>query len=473
MNTVYYLVGDINKSSGMSLTGGHGYTYDSDVDGRKQIKKNVPTTYGYFTNADYQNASVNVESYQNGRVFGSLSIHENFLTHLELVLQRHIGNGGKKILLVTNMPKVTKGFVDGKGNKDVDAELFKRVHALYTSIKDDVIFDFTLYPKGGFGCQQAHNQCRIGEMLLAINPEGGQVLDVLTPKEFTDPAVEFNELVTASRWYFNTGSASTFYKLTRNGRRAYQFGKVEPDKNYYGKATPDVYYSTLYTKEPLKLLDKLYDFCKLAKGNELNRLLAGNISNIKSKEVVKTIDAIPGTFVGNQLVSPMKIGTNEEPGLVDYINPPGLSYRITDSLEMLDQLYDMFLRREEDLPFSKIKFQDITDYFFDFTGKKPKIKDDFVQSTIKLFIPIESPDCVKPVKITLSIRYDCPDRNSFNSLLKNKIEDVKVYLVLDFSDPAGVRYSTITSTPDFDYIHSNSIANLRVYSLRELGRKDD
>lgn len=470
MNTIYYLVGNILKDTPFALTGGHGYTYDSDVVGKKKVQKNVPTAYGYFVNADHQSASVNIVTYLNGRVFGKKSIHECFLLHLELVLLGHIGKDGKKILFITNMPKITKAFIDGKGFKEVDGELFKRVHELYSSIKNDVIFDFTLYPKGGSGCRYAHNQYRIGEMLLNIQPEGECKLDVLTEKEFSDPEVEFNELVTASRWYFNTGSTSTFYKPTRNGRRAYHFGKVEPDKNYYGKATPDVYYSTLYTKEPLKLLDRLYDFCKMAKGNDLNRLLAGNISNIKSKEVVRVINDIPGEFKGNQLVSPMKIGTNDEPGLVDYIDPPGLSYRISDALDGLDETYDTFLRRDEDLPLKKMKFQDITGLFFDFTGKKPKIHDEFAQTTIKFFVNVDSPDCVKPVKIALSVRYDCPDRTSYNSLLKNKVEDIKVFLALDFSDPAGVRYCTITSTPDFDLVHSNSISNLRVYNLKELGR---
>lgn len=472
MNTVYYLVGSMLKDSLFAFTGGHGYTYSPEVIGKKKVQKNVPTPYGYFVNSDHQSTSVNIEDYFNGRAFGKLSVQTLFLHHLEMLLKKHIENAGKKLLIVTNMPKITKGFIEGKPFKDAEELLFKRVFELYSSISDNVIFDFTLYPKGGFGCRHAHNQLRISEMLSELDPEGGCHLDVMSEKEFSDPEVEFNNLVTASRWYFNTGSGSKFYSLTRNGRRAYHFGKVEPDKNYYGKATPDVYYSALYSKEPIPILDKLYEFCKKSKGNDLNLLLAGNVGNIKSKEVARTINDIPGVFKGNLLQSPMSISGNEEATLVEYINPPGLSYRITDALENLDEVYDFFIRRDEDLPYSKLKFKDITDLLFDFTGKKPKLQDDFTQSTIKLFVTVDSPDCPKPVKITLGVRYDMPDRNAYGSLLKNKIEDIKVYLVLDFTDEGGIRYSTITTTPEFDYCHTQAIANLRVYSLRELGRKE-
>lgn len=469
MNIIYYLVGAINKDTSVGCTGGHGYSYDSNVKGKKRVNKNVATPYGYFVNSDYQSESVIIDSYINGRSVGTESIQVLFLKHMEVLIDYFLKNEGEKLLLVTNMPKVTKSFIAGN-IKCEDEDLTKRVLEKFATVKDNFIVDYTLYPKGGIGCQHAHNQCRIGEMIMKLKPEGEVKLNHLSEKEFSEPEVEFNNLVTASRWYFNTGNNSHFYQLTSNGRRAYHFGKVEPDKNYYGKATPDVYYSTLYTKDPVPLLDKLYEFCKLAKGNDLNLLLAGNLNNIKSKEVARTIDDIPGEFKDNTLISPMRIRVDDEPGLVDYINPPGLSYRISEFLEELDDIYDVFLRRDEDNPTCKIKFMDITDHLFEFDNGKAKIHPEFVSTTLKFNVTIDSPDCVKPVKLGICPRYDLPDRNSFNSLIKSKITDIKVWLVLDFSDVGGVRYSTITSTPDFDYLHSNSIANLRVYSLRELGR---
>lgn len=470
MNTVYYLVGNVNKETSLSSTGGHGYCYDSAVKGKKQVVKNVPTPYGYFVQSDYQSESVIVEKYLSGRAVGPESIQDLFMKHMEQLLNYHKNLEDGKLLLVTNMPKLTKSFMAGT-LKCSDSELSKRVNELYNSLKESIIVDFLLYPKGGLGCQYAHGNCRTAEMIARLKPDGDVKLYDLSAKEFTNPEVEFNNLVTASRWYFNTGDRSEFYDLTSNGRRKYHFGKVEPDKNYYGKATPDVYYSGLYTKESVNLLDKLYDFCKIAKGNDLNLLLAGNLNNIKSKEVARTVNDIPGEFKGNQLISPMRIRVDDEPGLVDYINPPGLSYRITEFLAELDDLYEVFLKKDNPHPACKITFMDITDRIFERDAKgKLKIHSEFVQATLKFTIPIVSPDCEKPVKVNISPRYDMPDRNSFSSLIKGKVDEVKVWLVLDFSDPAGVRYSTVTETPEFDYLHSNSCAGLHVYSLRELGR---
>jgi len=114
---------------------------------------------------------------------------------------------------------------------------------------------------------------------------------------------------------------------------------------------------------------------------------------------------------------------------------------------------------------------DITDIFFVRDAKdKLKIHPDFTNNTLKVPVSIDAPGCVKKVKINLSIKYDTPERNSLNSLITGKVDDIKVYLALDFGDDAGVSYCTIVSTPEFDYIHSNSISNLRVYSLSELGK---
>lgn len=470
MNTVYYMVGLLDANKGLAVTGGHGYTYDPEVVGKKNVVKNVPTPYGYFVDSDHQNASVVIVDYVNGRAVKYENIHLSFLVHLEKLLSWHKENGGQKLLVASNMPKVTKAFVANKKHESVDAEYHKKVFDLYTSMKDDVIFNFVLYPKGGNGVKFAHNQANIAALLSEIVSRPEMLFDVLGEKEFSNPTIEFNKLVTASRWFFNTGDTSQYYEKTENDRRAYFFGRVEPDKHYYGKATPDVYYSGLFTKEPVMVLDKLYNFCKTVKENPLNHLLAGNLNNIKSKEVARTVDTLPGKFEGNELISPMQIASNETPCLVELLNPPGLAYRIKDKIDELRAIYHYFLNRQDD-KYGKTHFVDITNYFFVQDGKKVKISPEFTTNTLKFSIPVNSPHCVKPVPINLSIKYDCPDRNSFNSLLKDKITDIKVFLVLDFSNEAGVSYSTITTTPDFDYVHSNSIANLRVYSLRELGRK--
>lgn len=470
MNEVYYLIGGMSKDKTRFFTGGHGYKYDPNKESKKRIVKNVPTFYGYFVNADHQNQGCVIDEILSGRVNCNTTIGDCLVLHLDLLFKDHKENNKGKLLLATNMAKTLKSFINNT-IKVENIELKDRVLDLYNELKEDIIIDYTLYPKGGFGVQHGHNQLALSELLSEYNnSETNAVLDKCSEKEFSEPNVELNPLVGASRWYFNTGDESEYYNLTDCGRRTYYFGAVEPDKGYYGKSTPDVYYGALFTKEPLNLLDRIFDFTKASKPNPLNILLAGNLNNISSKEVSRTINVIPGKFEGNEFKSPVKIATNDSPTLVDFISPAGMTYVIRDSLSELNEIYRMFQKRNEEGWFGKIKFIDITEHFFELTEKGTKLNPEFTQSVLKMIIPITSPDCPKPVKIGLSIKYDVPDRNSFNSLVKSKIKDVKVYMGLDFSNKAGVSYFTITQTPNFDYLMKNSVANLRVYSLRELGK---
>lgn len=472
MNIVYYIVKDLNQKDEPYVTGGHGYSFDPEVIGKKKLQKGVPTAYGYYVEAEHQNIAINQVDIYNGRVCNQKTLADAFLLHVKMIINKWIEIEGGKLLLITGLPKMTKSFSLGKVLKDCDENLFNEVYSLYDKYKDNIIIDYNIYPKGGIGVRLAYDQSNIAKILSQIEKPELCFLDVMDEKSFREPESGFNNLVCASRWYFNTGDASTYYNKSSNGRRVYHFGRVEPDKSYYGKATPEATYSILFTKEPIRLLDKLYEYCKVNKDNPFNLLLAGNLLNIKSKEVARTIDTIPGSFEGNRLIAPSKIRLSDDPSLVELLNPPGLSYRITDALNDLEHLYEDFINRDKETnTIKQLKFMDITDLFFIKEKNKLKLNPNFNNTVLTLPIKIDSPKCPNPVTINLSVSLDCPSRNSFNSLIKDKVEDVKVWLGLSFVNAAGVNYFTIVETPEFDYILTNSIANLKVYSLKELGKK--
>lgn len=473
MNIVYYIVSSFLKDKNVGLSGGHGYSYDPANESKRKLMKDTPSVYGYFVNGNYQSIAVDQVDIYNGRVLNQANETEAFLLHLEMIINEWLSNkkDGEKLLVITNCVKGHKMLSTGRSPESINAELFGRIHALYLSCSSDLILDIEYYAKGGEGPKVAHKQLELATALCELPESQIAVLDKLDLKSYKDPEIDFNKLVTATRWYFNTGDTSDFYDTDEDGYRKYTFGRVDPDKNYFGKATPDVYYSTLYTKEPIRVLDKLFAFCQQNKPNPYNIMSAGNLNFIKSKEIARIIDTIPGTFGKKELIAPMTVGNTEEAVLVEYIDPPGLSYRIRDFHHKLNQIYKFFRQRDANGVYQKHKFVDITDAFFVKDPKgKWKIHPDFTNNTLKIPVPIEAPGCVKPVTINLAIKYDTPERNALNSLVTSKVEDIKVYLALDFNDEAGVSYCTIVSTPDFDYIHSNSIANLRVYSLKELGK---
>lgn len=473
MNIVYYIVSSFIKDKNVGLSGGHGYSYDPGNESKRKLQKDVPSVYGYYVNGNYQNIAVDQIDIYNGRILKQPNEVDAYLTHLELIINKWLEDKkeGNKLLVIGNCVKAHKMLEKNKCPEAYNAELFNRVYALMQEHKKDIIHDIEYYAKGGEGPKTAHKQLELAEALGDLPNPDLIALDKMDVKEYKNPEIDFNKLVTATRWYFNTGDKSTFYDLDEEGYRHYTFGRVDPDKNYYGKATPDVFYSALYTKTPIKVLDKLFSFCQKNRPNPYNIMAAGNLNHIKSKEVARIIDTIPGTFGKKELVAPMTLGNNEGANLVEFIDPPGLSYRIRDFHAKLAAIFRFWRKRDANGCYQKHKFVDITELFFVKDPKgKWKIHPDFTNNTLKMPVTIEAPGCVKPVTINLSMKYDTPERNALNSLIVNKVEDIKVFLALDFSDDSGVSYCTIVNTPEFDYIHSNSIANLRVYSLKELGK---
>lgn len=473
MNIVYYIVSTFSKDKNIGISGGHGYSFDPSKESKRKIQKDVPTVYGYFADGTYQNIAVDQVDIYNGRVIKANNETESYLLHLEMIINEWLidKEDKAKLLIISNCVKGHKWLKANKCPDALDKELFNRVYALYEANSKDIILDVEYYAKGGEGPKVAYKQVELATALNELPDSEVLVLDKMSVKDYRNPEIDFNKLVTATRWYFNTGDRSTFMDVDDFGYRCYQFGRVDPDKNYYGKATPDVYYSSLFTKTPIKSLDKLYGFCKRSKPNPYNILSAGNLNFIKSKEVARIIDTIPGTYNKKDLIAPMTLGNNEEAILVETIDPPGLSYRIKDFQNTLRLLHEFFMKRDENGVFGKTSFVEITDKFFVIDDKgKYKINPDFTNNTLKVPVTIEAPGCVKKINVNLSVKYDTPERNAFNSLIVNKVTDIKVYLVLDFTDPSGVRYCTLVNTPDFNYIHSNSIANLRVYSIKELGQ---
>ncbi|UQT02707.1 putative ribonuclease H [Serratia phage vB_SmaM-Sureiya] len=473
MNIVYYIVSSFIKDKNVGLSGGHGYSYDPGNESKRKLQKDVPSVYGYYVNGNYQNIAVDQIDIYNGRILKQPNEVDAYLTHLELIINKWLEDKkeGNKLLVIGNCVKAHKMLEKNKCPEAYNAELFNRVYALMQEHKKDIIHDIEYYAKGGEGPKTAHKQLELAEALSDLPNPDLIALDKMDVKEYKNPEIDFNKLVTATRWYFNTGDKSTFYDLDEEGYRHYTFGRVDPDKNYYGKATPDVFYSALYTKTPIKVLDKLFSFCQKNRPNPYNIMAAGNLNHIKSKEIARVIDTIPGTFGKKELVAPMTLGNNEGANLVEFIDPPGLSYRIRDFHAKLAAIFRFWRKRDANGCYQKHKFVDITELFFVKDPKgKWKIHPDFTNNTLKMPVTIEAPGCVKPVTINLSMKFDTPERNALNSLIVNKVEDIKVFLALDFSDDSGVSYCTIVNTPEFDYIHSNSIANLRVYSLKELGK---
>lgn len=490
MNLVVYMCGRSLQRGKKHLhyLGGHGYSYTIANEGKKKLAKDVATTNGYYTNSNQKANTVVVVDDILGLIVPHTdtifqAIIKGFNAVLDLFLQP--GSEFKNLCVITPHKELQEVFRFKEENIKVgvrvgrieltkeDVDVFKEVLITIERFKEldsKVVFDFAGCAEGGTGNKQAHKMMEIAEVVTLYGNDKEVEIGLTPRKIYENPETDFNKMVSASRWYYENVSSELFYDL-KHGMRKYCFGKVEPDKNYYGKLTPDVTYSALYTKEPITILDKLYEFSRRKIDNPDGYLLAGDLNHLTSKEVARMIDTHPAIREGNNLVSPVT-KQNSKPVLIELIKPVLMSYRIRDDLNAMDFLLDAFKAKDENNTFGYSTFYDITDLIYTKEENKKKeikvkLNPDFTTLRAVITVPVKHPKAVKPVTLMLNVGYDLPERNAFNSV---DDPDVKVWVVTDTRNDVGIRYCTLVETNTFVYIHTSAAANLKVLSLAEQGR---
>lgn len=492
MNLVVYLdssFADTTKKKKSFYAAAHGYTYDITKEGKRKLAKDVATSSGYYTgNNQKANTIVNVEDIltvlnpscktQLKAILGVFILVLKEFTKEDSVFKnvcfitKH-----KELQAITELTekdlKKEKLKVGSFEVTEDDLPFIKEALDLLKQMKSMkepkfILFDFSASAEGGLGnrlCSKEMDTCLV-ETTWTSNSE--PIISLVSRKEYENPETDFNRIVTASRWYFESEDEETFFGL-KDGYRCYNFGKVEPDKNYYGKMTPDTTYSKLFTKEPITVLDKLYRFTNKKVKNPNHYLLAGDLRIATSKDTLRLLDTIPGFVEKENLVSPIS-RQGKKPVLIEVINPVMLSFRVREVLDGMDIIYECFKARDENNVRGHTKFYDITDelYSFDENGKgvvKVKLRPEFTQNVSVHYTEVEHRNCKKPVKIMLSIGYDLPERNALNSVTDTS---VKVWVAVDTTNDIGLRYSTLVMTDNYIYIHTSAGANLRVLSVAEL-----
>lgn len=494
VNIVVYLIANAlevatGKRKNLHYLGGHGYTYDLTEEGKKKLAKDVATSNGYYTgNKQKPNTVVVVKDIVS-------LIVPNAASHLEAVLRGFLeilkpfvvhGSEYKNLCVITphrEMDAITRlkpGQLDKDGFKfgthipsTSELKLLREcVDSLETMGRLDkkVIIDLAGSAEGGMGNREANKQLELAEVDSVWSDDKETHVSYIPRKEYENPESDFNKIVSASRWYFLSNNPEAFFR-EHHGYRVYGFGKVDPDKSYYGKLTPDVTYSKLYTKKPIQLLDKLFAFTAQKIDNPDGYLSAGDLNNLVSKDVARLLDTIPAIPRNTDLISPVT-KANGKPVLIELIKPVLMSYRIRDFLESMDVMFNAFMEKDEHNKFGYMTFYDITDqvYLKEVNGKgvtKLKLQPDFTQLKSTFKVKVEHPKAVRPVEIMLSVGLDIPERNAFNS-----VEDpnVRVWAMADTRNNMGVRYGTVVETDEFIYILTSAAANLKVLSLADQGR---
>lgn len=494
-NIVLYLLVDelmINRSP-RYIAGAHGYTYLMDKEGKKKLQKGTPTTLGYYVgNTRNAGTVVAIEDYLLGTVSNGRNVIEPVLALLKELFQHlykeESKDAYKNICIISKLALVEKLVkLDMKKLEEAnwvfakhelspgevsDLKSIQAGYADWLAKGNKVIFNTDAAVEGGPGMKLASKQSGLGKIETVPGGKKRVFFEVMSKKEYESPETDFNKIVCGGRWYFNTGDGTNFYD-DYHGYRAYNFGQVEPDKKYYGKLTPDVTFGNLYCKTPIQLLDKIFNYSRKLVPNPNEYLSAGILSNVTSKDVARIVDTYPGIRDGKNVNIPFESAGKEEPTLVELIDPPVMSYQVRNNIEKVHHLFDLFMRRDANNSSGHTHFKDITHLIYqDEENKKGVIKrkldPEFKQNTSTFTVAVEHPKAVKPVPLILSIGYDMPDRNNFNSCTE---ENVKVWLGYDVSNPNGIRYFCVVDAGEWVYIQMSAVANLRVLNLKELGKE--
>lgn len=471
-----------HKKRSHYYSGMHGYFYSNNKEGKKKLAKNVPTKNGYYTsNPQLDDGVVSIEQYLSGYTVAYKNAVDNTIALLEGLLSTIEPVPVSSLYLIIDSPFIVNFLIRPLkdieknlklGKTEITAEQFTQVVAFRERLieletKYAITINANAAAEGGLGNRTVNKQTKLAEAFTRSTSKPTHLFNLLTKKSFEAPEVDFNRIVCGNRWYINTGKDTTHYHEVE-GYRYYSFGTVEPKKKYYGKLTPDVTFSRLYTKSPMVVLDKLFDYVQAQIPNKEGYLSAGNLDLVKSKDLTFLIDTIPGIPQGNNLIMPHRVGAVDEPVLVELINPPMMSYVIKERLTVLDNALSLFLHPEK-RP-DNLTYIDITDKIYDkVANKKGDIKVSLVKdlTTVTDFIKIDVThrNAKKPVPITVSFRYDLPERNGLNSV---DHPDVAVWVVADTRLHKGIMFYTIVATPDWVYINTNAVGNLRILSEKEL-----
>lgn len=502
INALCYLLSgtaELTKTKKVCYAGLYGYTYDIEDDSKKKtLAKDVPTTTGYYVGDTKKTHTVvrpiniitNITGHKQTELEACLQSAITLLTHMaEDYFNIGIVTSCKPLysfstMSIDKLNELTVVQEDGtrKIGKLVvtqdEFELIGRFMDAVQMIKEKttrtVWIDLEGATSGGLGNKRAAEKATMAELESIWGENTEDAFSITPSKEYENPESDFNKIVNASRWFFTTDSVESYYDECR-GYRRYDFGKIDPEKKYYGKATPDVTYSALFAKQPIVMLDKLYEFTKSKIKNPNELMFSGNLRYVKSKDIARLIDSFPGVKKGKELVVPFKCGGDDEPTLTELIDPPVLTYRIRESMTHIGIVFTSFLDKDENNTFHQQKFLDITDQIYVKEANKKgdiklKLNPLFTQNTDTIKVMGEHPNAVKPVPIILSVGYDLPERNGLNAV---EDVDVKVWLNLDSVNDNCLLYRTIVETKDWVYVNTSAVANVRVLNKSELGIKKD
>lgn len=212
-----------------------------------------------------------------------------------------------------------------------------------------------------------------------------------------------------------------------------------------GKLSAEDRYNVVILREPAVYLEKVFDYqreiCKRLYSTE--QMVAYRTREVFGAGVSNYIDDGDFTNLGYSINGDLFTTTTPRKDLSYVFNPPRLAFKIKRELENNQTKLLHHIHGESEK--LNIKATDITDYFYNRDEDKCTLRTDLTNKVKELrlkdiVIPVEGG---KTVNIKAMMKYDLPERNFFNKLVK---DEPKVELLTWMVDDHTVAYACVVTT---------------------------
>lgn len=432
----------------------HGYLYEQQASKPVAANDYVHTDSGYVRKTALAPEHKLIEPLQYIDAFGSqTNAATNNVAELLAVynaLQKALEMKVSSLLILTDseyvkrgilewMPKwLTSNWCKPDGQVIANSTLWKTLHLTLQALVTAGI---------GFAIEwiKAHDD-RVGNVqadLLAsvgcnysIAGEEQTHFKLIEPKGYWKQDIDRHPLLNFNRIYFNS--------LEQYNTPGHYY-QADPGGNDFiiGKRLPETGYSILRLTEPDPVIEavkeKQYQVSK-----HMNAIFMIKTDNTHHKTVHPYLanykhHALYRCRKNNNLIF---IDDRNTP-ITTEINPTGLSLRAIDSFNTLEEILDAALQliadpSLQDKDSFKLQTQDITDVFYDTSGKKTVLKSEYSVGHSVMYLDIHRD--AKPVRIPYVLGTDCPSRNNLKRL---ESLQPKLTLITFAEAEQSFRYATV------------------------------
>ena len=352
------------------------------------------------------------------------------------------------------------------GQPASNAALWKDIFAMKAELVADGVTFKTQWIKGhsdDLGNDRADELATAGKM-AARNKNPRESFRIVDAKGFWSAKSERNRMFSLPNWYFAAFDRNA--PTAPEGRHVYYIGTIRDDIELVGKPIADATFAVLFLKEREPVLDILKEGTQDMFVGRPQGVMVGYLDVIFKPAVYEEFCSFGRDLLLKDRRN-RRLMTKDEKLVLHEADPPGLSFRLLDHVELIEDRLREYLKGGAK---SKIRTTDLTDIIYEKTEKKGKVsvklKNTITSGTKSLkvtgnYVTDDGKD--KQLSIVLTVAQDLPDRNTLAALAS---EDAKITLLTWPESARAVRFATVIESGGDIGIWAGPYSNLQMLPLK-------